>query len=69
MIDITAFRSSNMKIVAMRLARKLRTHIDYAFRHSKREHLRNEEENQPITEDHVHEPASAVTGIQKLVGC
>lgn len=34
MIDITAFRSSNMKIVAMRLARKLRTHIDYAFRHT-----------------------------------
>lgn len=34
MIDITALRSSNMKIVAMRLARKLRTHIDNAFRHA-----------------------------------
>lgn len=34
-----------------------------------KEHLRNEEEDKPITEDHIHESAPAVTGIQKLVGC
>lgn len=73
MTDMTAFKLSNMNTVAVMFAKKLkgRSHHQYRYKPELRRNgdSRNEEVDQTITEDHLHESAASTFGERKLPCC